>query len=190
MSNNASEVRKLMMLISDLRSKDSERYEQHVAFMNEVVTFIKKISDNMNESWKKINGSLQRLNKTIEESLDTLLTGINPEGIKETSKGLKDIMDTMSKSMQSMNLENLMRQLQVLTGQAPAPVTTSSQAQPISTQFGSPYSGSQSSQSGASGVSDDGEEIYGYVPDNMKKKKKKGDDEEHHLMRPSDLFKS
>ena len=184
--SDVSEIRKLMMLISDLRSKDTERYEQHVAFMNEVVTFIKKISDNMNESWKKINASLQRLNNTIETSLDTLLTGINPEGIKETSNSLKDIMDTMSKSMQSMNLENLMRQLQALTGAGislPAPsAAPGQQVQPISGQFGTPYSGG-----GAAAQDNEEPEIYGYVPDSMKKKKKKNN--EAHLMRPSDLFK-
>ncbi|MHA1340166.1 MAG: hypothetical protein ACTSO2_09360 [Promethearchaeota archaeon] len=182
MSDEVSEVRKLMMLISDLRSKDTERYEQHVAFMNEVVTFIKKITDSMNENWKKINESLQRLNKTIEESLDVLLSGINPEGIKETSKSLKEIMDTMSKSMQSMNLENLMREIKALTG---APINIASQAksaQPITTNFGTPYSAAEASET------EEETEIYGYVPPSMQKKKKKKE-EEPHLMRPSDLFK-
>ena len=111
MSEMKEDVTKLMRLISDLRAKDNERYEEHVKFMNEVVTFIKKISDTMNENWKKINQSLNKLNGTIESSLDTLLTGINPEGIKETSASLKEIMDTMGKSMQSLNLENVMREL-------------------------------------------------------------------------------
>lgn len=189
MSDNSREVRKLMMLISDLRSKDNERYEQHVSFMNEVVSFIKKISDNMNEQWDKINHSLQRLNTTIEESLDTLLTGINPEGIKETSKSLKEIMDTMGKSMQSMNLENVMRELRQLTGKGYVPPASAGggQATNISGQFGSPYEGQE--QTANEGGGQDEPEIYGYVPDHMKKKKKKDDDEDTHLMRPSDLFK-
>ena len=88
-----ADIRKLMMLISDLRAKDNERYEEHVKFMNEVVTFIKKIADQFNDNWKKIQASLTKLNKSIDDSLDTLLTGINPEGIRETSASLKEIMD-------------------------------------------------------------------------------------------------
>lgn len=189
MTEDVGEVRKLMMLISDLRSKDSERYEQHVAFMNEVVTFIKKISDNMNDNWKKINTSLQKLNQTIETSLDTLLTGINPEGIRETSNSLKDIMDTMGKSMTSMNLENVMREIQALTGRGTmVPVSSSSAPQSISTQFGAPYSSTAQPTAGSEATQSQEPEIYGYVPEGMKKKKTTK--EEPHLMRPSDLFKS
>jgi flagellin-specific chaperone FliS len=189
MTEDVGEVRKLMMLISDLRSKDTERYEQHVSFMNEVVTFIKKISDNMNENWKKINGSLQKLNQTIETSLDTLLTGINPEGIRETSNSLKDIMDTMGKSMTSMNLENVMRELQALTGKGVvtmSPGATGPQA--INTQFGSPYTSNVQPVVDNTKPQANDQEIFGYVPDSMKKKKTTK--EEPHLMRPSDLFKS
>ncbi|MCP4761655.1 MAG: hypothetical protein GY870_07725 [archaeon] len=183
------EVRKLMMLISDLRSKDNERYEEHVKFMNEVVTFIKKISDNMNENWKKINTSLQKLNNTIESSLDTLLTGINPEGIKETSASLKEIMETMGKSMQSMNLENLMRELRVMTGRGDVPmgsIPASAQgAEAISAQFGSPYA--QGVENIAQPTNEP--EIYGFVPDHMKKGSKKKKKKEQGLIKPSDLFK-
>ena len=63
-----ADIRKLMMLISDLRAKDNERYEEHVKFMNEVVTFIKKIADQFNENWKKIQASLHKLNKSIDKS--------------------------------------------------------------------------------------------------------------------------
>lgn len=189
MTEDVGEVRKLMMLISDLRSKDTERYEQHVAFMNEVVTFIKKISDNMNDNWKKINASLQKLNQTIETSLDTLLTGINPEGIRETSNSLKDIMNTMGKSMTSMNLENVMREIQALTGKGGVIIQTAPSASPqaISTQFGSPYSSTQPA-AGPEPTQSQEQEIYGFVPEGMKKKKTTK--EEPHLMRPSDLFKS
>jgi len=185
MSEEASEIRKLMMLISDLRSKDTERYEQHVAFMNEVVSFIKKISDSMNENWMKVNESLQKLNKTIEENLNILLSGINPEGIRETSKNLKEIMDTMSRSMQSMNLESLMREVKSLTGgvsiQAISPVPKTPQE--ITSGLNSPYSSSESIQQSST----EEPEIYGYVPGMKKSTKKK--EEDTHLIKPSDLFK-
>lgn len=187
--NTTAEIRKLMMLISDLRSKDNERYEEHVKFMNEVVVFIKNISDAMNENWKKIQSSLTKLNTTIDESLDSLLIGVNPEGIKETSASLKEIMETMGKSMQSINLENVMRELRMITGSGYVPRTPvesgGSGAESISAKFGSPYT---DNISGAE--SDEGKpEIYGYVPDHMKKKKKDKDKEQSHLIKPSDLFK-
>lgn len=106
-----TELRQLMMLISDIRSKDGERYEEHIKFSNEVMSFIKNIQENINKSWAKIETSLNHLDKSIETSLEGLLTGINPEGLKETSKALKDIMDNMGKSIQALNLENLMIEL-------------------------------------------------------------------------------
>ncbi|MHA1729737.1 MAG: hypothetical protein ACTSWY_13560 [Promethearchaeota archaeon] len=182
--NTADEIRKLMMLISNLRSKDNERYEEHVSFMNEVISFMKKISDNMNENWKKISSSLSKLNTTIEDSLNLLLTGINPDSLKETSTSLKEIMETMEKSMQSINLENVMRELQLLTGNIASSgkiiPSIQTDAEAISSEFGSPYATSDSKEP----------EIYGFVPDHMKKKnKKKKKDKELHLLKPSDLFK-
>jgi flagellin-specific chaperone FliS len=106
-----TELRQLMMLISDIRSKDSDRYEEHIKFSNEVVAFIKNIQESMNNNWSKIQTSMESLSKSIENSLDSLLTGINPEGLKETSKSLKEIIDTMGKSIQSLNLENVMQEL-------------------------------------------------------------------------------
>ncbi len=179
-----ADIRKLMMLISDLRAKDNERYEEHVKFMNEVVTFIKKIADQFNENWKKIQTSLHKLNKSIEDSLDTLLTGINPEGIRETSASLKEIMDTMGKSMQGMNLENVMRELRAITGRgnSSAPQvgydSSSSTTESIGTEFGKPY---------GSATKEEEPEIYGFVPEHMKKGKKKKK-KDSHLIKPSDLF--
>ncbi len=181
-----ADIRKLMMLISDLRAKDNERYEEHVKFMNEVVTFIKKIADQFNDNWKKIQASLSKLNKSIDDSLDTLLTGINPEGIRETSASLKEIMDTMGKSMQGMNLENVMRELRAITGRG-IPVNSQdgfgasdsgTTTENIGTEFGKPY---------GSSTDEEEPEIYGFVPDHMKKGKKK-EKKDTHLIKPSDLF--
>src|SRR6056297_1068158 len=110
------EIRQILMLISSIRSKDNERYEEHVKFSNEIIDFIKKIQEDMNKNWDKMHSNVSALKKSIDDSLDALLTGINPEGIQETSKSLKEIMNTMSRSMQSMNLENVMRELRVMAG--------------------------------------------------------------------------
>ncbi len=190
MSENKEQLRKLIMIISDLRAKDSERYESHVAFMNETVKMIKAIANQMNEHWKQVQNSLMDLNKTIETSLDALLTGINPKGLRETSHRLKEIMDTMNKSVQSMNLENVMRELKTITTEGPK--VSNDFSQPVAEQISAGMSYTQSGQKlkppPGTGQAEEGE-IYGYVPDSMKKKKKKKEEEEEpHLMKPSDLF--
>jgi hypothetical protein len=191
MSEEKDQLRKLIMIISDLRAKDSERYESHVAFMNETVKMIKAIANQMNEHWQKVQESLTELNKTIETSLNALLTGINPKGLRETSEGLKEIMDTMNKSVQSMNLENVMRELKAITtGEARLSVDLSApiSAVPISAGMSYSQSGPKLKPPPGTAQTKEEEEIYGYVPESMKKKKKKDEEEEPHLMKPSDLF--
>ncbi|MBA7516747.1 hypothetical protein ES705_08795 [subsurface metagenome] len=114
MSEEKEALRKLIMLISDLRAKDEERYEAHVNFMNETIKMISAIESQMNKHWSTVLDSLKELNESISENLDSLLTGINPKGLRETSKSLKEIMDTMNKSVQTMNLEKVMSELKVL----------------------------------------------------------------------------
>jgi hypothetical protein len=112
---DSKQIKQLIMLISDLRARDQEKYESHIKFMNEVVNYIKDISKNMNQAWSSIHDKLGDLNRTISSSLETLLQGIKPEDIRETSKSLENILGTMNRSVQSMNLENVMRELRVLT---------------------------------------------------------------------------
>ena len=90
--------------------------------------------------------------------------------------------------MQTINLENVMRELRMLSGRPVTPgirAESGSSAETISTQFGSPYQSTQ-----MQGSSDDEPEIYGFVPEHMKKKKKKKKKSETHLIKPSDLFKN
>ncbi len=182
MSNedSKSEIRQLVMLMSSIRAKDDSRYEEHVNFNKEIIDFIKKIEGNMNSNWNSIQKRLELLNTKIEESLDSLLTGINPDGIRETSKSLKDIMVTMEKSITSMNLENVMRELRGISGSG--------------IKFSSKGSGSGKDEDEEKSEEDSelissSKEIYGFVPDHLKdKKKKKKKDDEPHLLKPSDFF--
>lgn len=176
------QIRKLIMLISDIRAQDTERYNNHINFMNEVALQIKQIADNMNESWQKIHASLDALNDTIKDSLDTLLTGINPEGIRETSFTLKEIMNTMNKSIQSMNLETVVRELRGMMGGG---IRISAPAGEGDAEMLEAGMGGYSSPGGGGGEEE--QEIYGYVPPGMKGKKKE-EKKETHLLRPSDLF--
>jgi hypothetical protein len=181
-------LRKLIMLISDLRAKDEERYEAHVNFMNETIKMISAIESQMNKHWSTVLDSLKELNENINNNLDSLLTGINPKGLRETSKSLQEIMDTMNKSVQSMNLEKVLSELKDLkagTFQPKAPVipqtiSVGQQPEPITPGINL----NQPTQGDSAPAKEP--EVYGYVPG---KKKKKEEEEEPHLMKPSDLFK-
>lgn len=198
MSEEKEALRKLIMLISDLRAKDEERYEAHVNFMNETIKMIGAIESQMNKHWNTVLDTLKELNESISANLDSLLTGISPKGLRETSKSLKEIMDTMNKSVQSMNLEKVLSELKGLkganipvinpqkinVGQQPESITAGiSITPPVATT-------TPTTQSVSSSTSTPETEVYGYVPGKKKEeKKKKKDEDEPHLIKPSDLFK-
>ncbi|MBY9004833.1 MAG: hypothetical protein KGD73_12730, partial [Candidatus Lokiarchaeota archaeon] len=101
---------------------------------------------------------------------------------------LQEIMETMNRSVQSMNLEKVLSELKFLKANTNPEMLAASQILPITQKPESITAGINLNT--PTPVSDTGEaqepEVYGFVP----KKKKKGDDEdEPHLMRPSDLFK-
>ena len=187
-SEEKDAIRKLIMLISDLRAKDEERYEAHVNFMNETIKMITAIESQMNKHWSTVLDSLKELNENINDNLDSLLTGINPKGLRETSKSLQEIMDTMNKSVQSMNLEKVLSELKVLKGSTTVYAQAAPQTIPIGqTPEQITANINLNPPSGVSAPATAEQEVYGFVPG--KKKKKKKEEEEPHLMKPSDLFK-
>ena len=187
-SEEKDAIRKLIMLISDLRAKDEERYEAHVNFMNETIKMITAIESQMNKHWSTVLDSLKELNENINDNLDSLLTGINPKGLRETSKSLQEIMDTMNKSVQSMNLEKVLSELKVLKGSTTVYTQPVSQTIPIGqTPEQITANINLNPPTGVSSTTTGEQEVYGFVPG--KKKKKKDDEDEPHLMKPSDLFK-
>ncbi len=188
MSEEKDAIRKLIMLISDLRAKDEERYEAHVNFMNETIKMITAIESQMNKHWSTVLDSLKELNENINDNLDSLLTGINPKGLRETSKSLQEIMDTMNKSVQSMNLEKVLSELKVLKGSTTVYTQAAPQTIPIGqTPEQITANINLNPPTGVSSTTTGEQEVYGFVPG--KKKKKKEDEDEPHLMKPSDLFK-
>lgn len=197
MSEEKEALRKLIMLISDLRAKDEERYASHVDFMNQTIKMIGVIESQMNKHWNTVIDSLKELNESISANLDSLLTGISPKGLRETSKSLKEIMDTMNKSVQSMNLEKVLTELKGLKGTSIAPImpqkiSVGQQPEPITAGISitPPIATTTSSTPPAPApASAPATEVYGYVPGKKKDKKKKEEEEEPHLIRPSDLFK-
>ncbi|MFX1312187.1 MAG: hypothetical protein ACFFHD_06205 [Promethearchaeota archaeon] len=183
MSEEKEALKQLIMLISDLRAKDEERYASHVEFMNETIRMISAIESQMNKHWKAVLDSLNELNSSIKSNLDSLLTGINPKGLRETSKSLKEIMDTMNKSVQTMNLEKVLSELKVLKSgelvymSSPQPVTVGQQPEPINPSMSLKPLGSTTTPSSEPEWVDPHE-----------KKKKEEDDQ--HLLKPSDFFGS
>jgi hypothetical protein len=189
MSEEKEALRKLIMLISDLRAKDEERYEAHVNFMNETIKMISAIESQMNKHWKTVLESLSELNESISANLDSLLTGINPKGLRETSKSLKEIMDTMNKSVQTMNLEKVLSELKVLksgglTYVQPQQVVMAAQPEQISADINLKPAGLKA-PSGTKAPAASGEPEW--VDPHEKAKKEK---EDQHLLKPSDFFGS
>lgn len=157
--------------------------------MIETIKMIGAIESQMNKHWSTVLESLKELNENISANLDSLLTGINPKGLRETSKSLKEIMDTMNKSVQSMNLEKVLSELKVLKAGAvsyvpAAPITVGQQPEPISADISlkppilkAPGGGTTTKASGEPEWED---------PHEKAKKEK----EDQHLLKPSDFFGS
>ncbi len=191
MSEEKDALRKLIMLISELRAKDEERYEAHVNFMNETIKMIGAIESQMNKHWSTVLDSLRELNESINTNLDSLLTGINPKGLRETSKSLGEIMDTMNKSVQSMNLEKVLSELKVLKAGGMIMVPTQGSGvqlqhvEPISAGLNLNPPSSAGGSATAAGAQTSQDPVEWVDPH---EKKKKQDDEDQHLLKPSDFF--
>jgi len=194
MSEEKDALRKLIMLISDLRAKDEERYEAHVNFMNETIKMIRAIESQMNKHWSTVLDSLKELNEDINTNLDSLLTGINPQGLRETSKSLGEIMETMNKSVQSMNLEKVLSELKQLKAGGIPTITYAAQvqqAEPISAGLGLNPPGLTAPGGATAGLTAPGaaEGASEWVDPNEKaKKEREKEADEPHLLKPSDFF--
>ncbi|MGV9172274.1 MAG: hypothetical protein ACOC44_16085 [Promethearchaeia archaeon] len=196
-------LRKLIMIISDLRNRDQERYESHVDFMNETIKMIRAIESQMNKHWSTVLESLNELNEDISAHLDSLLTSINPKGLRETSKSLKTIMETMNKSVQSMNLEKVLSELKVLRGGAVPAASGQQQAQSQGEQpeqisasdslkppgLKAPSGGGGGSQAATASADEGSAEWVDPNEQAQKQREKEEEEEDSHLLKPSDFFK-
>jgi len=198
MSEEKESLRKLIMLISELRAKDEERYEAHVNFMNETIKMVKAIESQMNKHWETVLNSLKELNENINANLDSLLTGINPQGLRETSKSLREIMDTMNRSLSTMNLEKIMSELQTLSGggvmtkaaaASSGEVSVGQQPEEISPDLNAPSLNKPTSKSASGSGSEGQQKDSEWVDPHEKAKKEQEEEEEPHLLKPSDFFK-
>ena len=152
---------------------------------------ISAIESQMNKHWSTVLESLNELNDSISANLDSLLTGINPKGLRETSTSLKEIMDTMNKSVQSMNLEKVLSELKFLKsggiGFAPGqPVAYAQQPEAISAGANLKPPGLKSP--GGAKADAGGEPEWVDPSDQAEKDRKKEEEEGQHLLKPSDFF--
>ncbi len=187
MSEEKDGLKKLIMLISDLRAKDEERYEAHVNFMNETIKMIRAIESQMNKHWTTVLDSLKQLNDNISANLDSLLTGINPKGLRETSKSLKEIMDTMNRSIQSLNLEKIINELKFLKAGVNLPVLTQMPGVEQPEQISAGMNAPPGLKAPGTAAAVKAPQEDGWVDPNEAAKKKKKE-EDSHLLRPSDFF--
>ncbi|HMF30329.1 MAG TPA: hypothetical protein VKK79_02875 [Candidatus Lokiarchaeia archaeon] len=182
----SEDMKELIYLISDLRQKDTEKFESHIKLMNEVVDSIREIANNVKARTNDISEAMTNLQNTINESLNSLLASINPSGIKDTTKVLDRIMTSMNKSIQGMNIDQAMNQIRFITGGISARLLAGEKgdAAPATMNVTEDLKMSGASQISAG----QGEEIYGAVPESYKKKKEEKGKRDDKLIKPSDLF--
>ena len=152
--------------------------------MNETIKMISAIESQMNKHWSTVLESLNDLNESISANLDSLLTGINPKGLRETSKSLKEIMDTMNKSVQTMNLEKVMSELKVLKSGGIAYIQTASPGQKPEAIS----AGTNLKPPGGAKAADDEPEWVDPSDQAEIDRRKKEEEEGQHLLKPSDFF--
>ncbi len=143
--------------------------------------------------------SVKDLNETISSNLETLLTGINPIGLRETSNKLNEIMGTMNKSIQSMNLEKIISELKFMkaggvyameaapmVGQAAA---SAAPAEEINAGLKPPPGLKAPGGGGAAApVSQQAATAEEWVDPTENRKAQDDDDDESRLLKPSDFF--
>lgn len=73
MSEDAKDLmRKLVMIVSETRQQETERYENHVKFMNQITEKVEAFTNVMNERWKWIEDKLHKLTENLQTSLSKI----------------------------------------------------------------------------------------------------------------------
>ena len=80
------EIRKSVMLISNLRMRDKERYEAKINTINETIKKVSEIETQMTTHWYGILNCMRILNETIEKRLYLLEGEIKYQDLIETKK--------------------------------------------------------------------------------------------------------
>jgi hypothetical protein len=65
-------LRKLIMLLSEVRQQETERYENHVRFMGDITKRIEAFTSVINDRWKKIEDDLEDLSSALIVKMDDI----------------------------------------------------------------------------------------------------------------------
>ncbi|MFX0098200.1 MAG: hypothetical protein ACFFCS_01375 [Candidatus Hodarchaeota archaeon] len=108
-------MRKLVMLISETRKLDDERYATHVSFMDKITNEVKKIASDMNESWTKLQENLDGVTNQINKTLENIILAYSKQGLMDIVKKIEELKDTVASGLQSIEHVDLNQKIKDLT---------------------------------------------------------------------------
>ena len=108
-------MRKLVMLISETRKLDDERYATHVNFMDKITNEVKKIASDMNESWTKLQENLDGVTNQINTTLENIILAYSKQGLMDIVKKIEDLKDSVASGLQSIEHVDLNQKIKDLT---------------------------------------------------------------------------
>jgi hypothetical protein len=91
--NEKEEIRKSVLLISNLGMRDEERYEAKINTINETIKKVSEIETQMTTHWYGILNCMRILNETIEKRLYLLEGEIKYQDLIETKKLSKELIN-------------------------------------------------------------------------------------------------
>jgi hypothetical protein len=106
--NKKEELQKSVMLLSNLRIKDKERYEAKINTINETIKKVSEIETQMNTHWYGILNCMRILNETVEKRLDLLEGEIKSQDLIETKKLLKELIN-LFKSVEEVSINPVLK---------------------------------------------------------------------------------
>ena len=108
-------MRKLVMLISETRKLDDERYATHVNFMDKITNEVKKIADDMNESWKKLQDNLDGVTDQINKTLENIILAYSKQGLMDIVKKIEELKESVASGLQSIEHVDLNQKIKDLS---------------------------------------------------------------------------
>ncbi|MHA1699192.1 MAG: hypothetical protein ACTSWN_10170 [Promethearchaeota archaeon] len=65
-------IRKLIIMVSESRKQENERYENHVKFMSDLTEQIESFSQLLNERWDRLEIQMKDIQESLRESVGKL----------------------------------------------------------------------------------------------------------------------
>ncbi len=102
------EIRNSVILISNLRKRDKERYEAKINTINETIKKVSEIETQMNTHWYGISNCMRILNETIEKRFNLLEGEIRSQDLIDTKKLLKKLIN-LYKSVEEISFNPVLK---------------------------------------------------------------------------------